>query len=192
MTLSEIHSAIPKGLNEKNTLKAFGYVLRDVLCAVAVYKLGWMINPLSRSLVKDFGLHSNVGTLVEWSAWALYWHCQGIILAGWWCLAHEAGHGTLSSYSWVNHLIGFTLHTVRTHFSTNCSLPDGLLSSFSYHIIHGGRLTKLTTRRRCPLSVMKTLFLERAQITVYPLNLQLNSQTTMMFLKKHPSILSFA
>ena len=35
----------------------------------------------------------------------LYWYCQVIILAGWLCMAHETGHGTLSSYSWVNHLI---------------------------------------------------------------------------------------
>jgi len=115
VTLSEVHSVVPKNLHEKNTPKAFAYVLRDVLCAVAVYKLGWMIDPFSRALVERFGLPSNIGTLVEWSAWVLYWNCQGVILAGWWCMAHEAGHGTLSSYSWVNHLIGFALHTVRTH-----------------------------------------------------------------------------
>jgi fatty acid desaturase len=34
-------------------------------------------------------------------------------------MAHEAGHGTLSPYSWINHFIGFTLHTVRTHFLSN-------------------------------------------------------------------------
>jgi omega-6 fatty acid desaturase (delta-12 desaturase) len=28
-------------------------------------------------------------------------------------MAHEAGHGTLSSSNWVNHLIGYTMHTVR-------------------------------------------------------------------------------
>ena len=117
MTLSEIRSVVPKSLHKKNTLKAFGYVLRDVLCAVAVYKLGWVIDPFSRSLVEDFGLAPIIGTLVNWFSWALYWHCQGVILAGWWCMAHEAGHGTLSSFSWVNHLIGFTLHTVRNSFS---------------------------------------------------------------------------
>ena len=116
VTLSEIRSVIPKALHEKNTLKALGYLLRDVLCAVVVYKLGWMIDPFSRSLVEGFRLAPVVGTFVNWFSWALYWYCQGIILAGWWCMAHEAGHGTLSSYSWVNHLIGFTLHTVRTHF----------------------------------------------------------------------------
>lgn len=27
-------------------------------------------------------------------------------------LGHEAGHGTLSQHKWVNHVIGYTLHTV--------------------------------------------------------------------------------
>lgn len=75
-----------------------------------------MIDPLAHALVDDFGLPPSVGSIVRWFLWALYWHCQGIILAGWWCMAHEAGHGTLSSYSWVNDLIGFTMHTVRIHF----------------------------------------------------------------------------
>lgn len=113
MTLSELHSVIPKHLHQKDTGKALYYVARDVLCAVIVYKLGWLIDPLARSLVNDFGVSSNIGFAVKWSLWALYWHWQGVILAGWWCMAHEAGHGTLSSYGWVNHLIGYSMHTVR-------------------------------------------------------------------------------
>ena len=136
MTLSEIRSVVPKTLHEKNTLRSFGYVLRDVFCAVAVYKLGWMIDPFSRSLVEDFRLSPIIGTLVNWSSWGLYWHCQGVILAGWWCMAHEAGHGTLSSYSWVNHLIGFTLHTVTTIFlQISCPFPDGLFLVHSRTIL---------------------------------------------------------
>ena len=84
--------------------------MRDVVCAVIVYKLGWMIDPFARTLV-DWGLPSTVATITKWSLWALYWHWQGVILAGWWCMAHEAGHGSLSNYSWVNHVIGYSLHT---------------------------------------------------------------------------------
>ena len=41
VTLSEIRFrvVVPKTLHEKNALRAFGYVLRDVLCTVVVYKL---------------------------------------------------------------------------------------------------------------------------------------------------------
>jgi len=111
VTLSELHSVIPKHLHQRDTGKALYYVARDVLCAVIVYKLGWLIDPLARSLVNDFGVSSNIGFAVKWSLWALYWHWQGVILAGWWCMAHEAGHGTLSQYGWVNHLIGYSMHT---------------------------------------------------------------------------------
>ena len=106
-----------KPFHEKNALRAFAYVLRDVLCTVVVYKLGWMFDPFSesRSLVEDFRLAPVVGTLVNWFSWALYWYCH---VAGWWCMAHEAGHGPRYNFflQLVNLFIGFTLHTVRTHF----------------------------------------------------------------------------
>ena len=151
-----------------------------------------MIDPFSRSLVEDFRLAPIVGTLVNWSSWALYWNFQGVILAGWWCLAHEAGHGTLSSYNWVNHFIGFTMHTVGTHFpSKELTITlTAYFSSLSHHTSHGDRPTVLTTRRRCPLNVTKPLYLEHAPITDSPVNLQPHSLTTMIFLRKRRSILS--
>src|SRR5258708_95196 len=71
-----------------------------------------MIDPFSRVLVENYGLSSNAGTISKCALWALYSHTQGVILAGWWCMAHEAGHGSLSNHSWVNHLIGYSMHTV--------------------------------------------------------------------------------
>ncbi|KAG5351422.1 hypothetical protein C0989_006532 [Termitomyces sp. Mn162] len=76
-----------------------------------MYRLGWLIDPIAKSLVQDYGAHHMVGNTVKWGLWALYWHWQGVILAGWWCMAHEAGHGSLSNYSWFNHLVGYSLHT---------------------------------------------------------------------------------
>ncbi|PPQ94926.1 hypothetical protein CVT25_004412 [Psilocybe cyanescens] len=111
VTLSEVHSVVPKHLHEKNTFKALLYVARDITCAVIVYKLGWMIDTFARTLVTDYNVPSSAGTAIKWSLWALYWHWQGVILAGWWCMAHEAGHGSLSSLSWVNHLVGYSMHT---------------------------------------------------------------------------------
>jgi len=111
VTLSEVHSVVPKHLHEKNTFKALLYVFRDIFCAFVVYKLGWMIDPFAQRLSETFGLSSSVGFAAKWSLWALYWHVQGVILAGWWCMAHEAGHGSLSNHSWVNHLIGYSMHT---------------------------------------------------------------------------------
>lgn len=110
-TLAEVHSVIPKHLHEKDTFKALSYAARDVICAVIVYKLGWLIEPFARSLVQDYGAPDYVGTIAKWGLWALYWHWQGVILAGWWCMAHEAGHGTVSNHQWVNHLVGYTMHT---------------------------------------------------------------------------------
>lgn len=51
-------------------------------------------------------------TSMRWSAWGFYFYWQSIAFASLWCLGHEAGHGTLSDYSWLNTLLGFVLHTV--------------------------------------------------------------------------------
>ncbi|KAJ7595185.1 delta-12 fatty acid desaturase [Mycena floridula] len=111
VTLAEIHSVVPKELHEKDTLKASLYAIRDITCAVIVYRLGWLIDSFAQSLVHTHGLPIAASTAVKWSLWGLYWHWQGVILAGWWCLAHEAGHGSLSPYSWFNHAVGFSMHT---------------------------------------------------------------------------------
>lgn len=111
VTLAEVRAVVPKVLYQKHTLTGLAYVARDVLCAFALYNFGWFIDPLARSLVEDYGWSLLFGVASKWSIWVLYWYWQGIILAGWWCLAHEAGHGTLSQYNWVNHIVGYSLHT---------------------------------------------------------------------------------
>lgn len=96
MTLSEIHSAIPKEFHEKNTFKASLNVLRSIGCAFILYRLAWFIGPFIQWLSQTDSLPSTAVTGLKWSLRVFYWHWQGVILAGWWCLGHEAGHGTLS------------------------------------------------------------------------------------------------
>lgn len=107
VTLPELRASIPKHLYEKSTTKAALYISRDVFFAVLFYILAGYIQPLCAYLA-----YPPVATaIIRWSLWVAYWYWQGIVLAGWWCLGHEAGHGTLSQYSAVNHVVGFTLHT---------------------------------------------------------------------------------
>lgn len=112
VTLAQVHSAIPKHLHEKSTIKSVGYASRDIICAVIVYKLGWKIDTCAKSLVADYNYSSLVGWLVKWGLWQAYWYWQGIVLAGWWVMGHEAGHGSLSNHAWINHIVGFPFHTV--------------------------------------------------------------------------------
>lgn len=142
MTLAEIHYVVPQHLHRKDTHKGLYYVFRDIFFAVLVFKLGLMIEPFSMSMV-DRSL--TVGVVSKWCFWTLYWYCQGIILGGWWCLAHEAGHGNISSYKWVNNLIGYTLHTVsRRVFQVLYPFEESRLSLCL--TIRGGPLTAATTK----------------------------------------------
>lgn len=97
--------------------------MRDIACAVVVYKLAWMIDPFAQSLLEQYKLPSVVGTIAKRLLWAFYWFWQGIIFTGWWCMAHEAGHGTLFNNNWLNHLIGYLLHTVCLPFVISPRFP---------------------------------------------------------------------
>lgn len=111
VTLPEIRATIPKHLYEKSTAKGLFFFARDVISVMILYKLGTLITPLGQ-LLKSYELHPQYVRVVTWSLWALYFHAQGVVFAGLWCLGHEAGHGTLSPHSAINHALGFVLHTV--------------------------------------------------------------------------------
>lgn len=56
-------------------------------------------------------------------------------------LGHEAGHGTLSSYDWVNHVVGFVLHTVGQGDSMQSDGTDrAVFASFYWFRITRGAL----------------------------------------------------
>ncbi|KAJ7475899.1 delta-12 fatty acid desaturase [Mycena latifolia] len=109
--ISEIHAAVPKHLFRKSTVKGLFYYARDILFTFLAGKLGSMIDPFCQKVEDVYDLGSTINFILRSSLWAVYWHWQGVIMAGLWTLAHEAGHGTLSDYNWVNHFIGYTLHT---------------------------------------------------------------------------------
>ncbi|KAF8308723.1 uncharacterized protein EI90DRAFT_3129707 [Cantharellus anzutake] len=107
ITLKQIHEAIPKDAYEKSTLKGLSYVARDIFFSLLFYKLATYIDPFADSLEQGHWVRFGV----KWSLWSLYWYSAGIAWAGMWTLGHEAGHGVLANQSWLNHAVGFTLHS---------------------------------------------------------------------------------
>jgi hypothetical protein len=86
VTLSEIHAAVPKHLYQKSTIKGLYYVMRDIFCALLVYKMAKQVDPLCRYLVWTFGCHPIAANFIKCILWMAYWSLQGIIWAGVWCL----------------------------------------------------------------------------------------------------------
>lgn len=107
VTLSEVRSVVPKHLFEKSTLRGLLYVARDLACVLLFWELAKRIDPF----VHASGFHPATAAALRWFSWVVYWLAQSLAFSGCWCLAHEAGHGTLSSLSWINHVCGFVLHT---------------------------------------------------------------------------------
>lgn len=113
VTVAELRSAIPKHLYQKSTLKALYYVARDIMWALVLYNLGTRISGITAAAPPLIGPldYKIISRLVEWIAWSLYFYWQSLVFSGFWCLGHEAGHGTLSDHTWFNTVVGFTLHT---------------------------------------------------------------------------------
>ncbi|KAH7868007.1 delta-12 fatty acid desaturase [Lentinula edodes] len=107
ITWNELHSSLPKHIFRRSTVKGVSYVVRDVTLAIVLYRLAWFLE----SPATVFFEPSNFLRLVKYVLWLFYFNAQGILFTSWWCLAHEASHGTLSSFALVNDAVGFVLHT---------------------------------------------------------------------------------
>lgn len=113
MTWNQLHSALPRHIFKKSALKGLSYVVRDVTLAILLYRLAWSLDTIATTLVGSWNASQTHLRMLKWMLWIIYFNVQGILLTSWWCLAHEASHGTLSSFTLVNDLVGFVLHTVN-------------------------------------------------------------------------------
>lgn len=109
-SLAQVRAKIPSYLYQKSTTQGIYYVARDTAFILLFYKLGVSIDSFCAFLTR-YGLQPALVTLAKCLLWPLYWYWQSLGFAGWWCLGHEAGHGTVSQFPWVNTVIGFTLHS---------------------------------------------------------------------------------
>jgi len=96
---SEIKKAIPAHCFEHSIAKALGNVVRDGL-VIGLFAF------FATSLLK---VHDQ--SWFDVLGWCLYAFFQGTALTGWWVLAHECGHGGFSQYTWLNDIVGWTLHS---------------------------------------------------------------------------------
>ncbi|KAJ3886899.1 fatty acid conjugase [Lentinula edodes] len=111
VTWNELYSALPKDIFKKSSVKGLSYVVRDVALATVLYKLAWSVDPTATAALRRCNVSLDHVWILKCILWFLYFHVQGILLTSWWCLAHEASHGTLSSFTLVNDVVGFILHT---------------------------------------------------------------------------------
>ncbi|OSX63288.1 hypothetical protein POSPLADRAFT_1168809 [Postia placenta MAD-698-R-SB12] len=112
ITLKEIHEAVPKHLLRKNPWLSAYYCVRDIVCCVAIFYVGFHIEDILKS---DFG--GLVPLTALWQVylartglWLLYWWFQGLSFASFFCIAHELGHQTMFNNRYVNDTLGYFFH----------------------------------------------------------------------------------
>ncbi|KIJ38494.1 hypothetical protein M422DRAFT_33273 [Sphaerobolus stellatus SS14] len=109
-TLKELKDAVPKEAFGRNTFKGVYYIIRHLTIAGIFFWLASHIDTVTALLnSKEYPALSK---LSYWGLWMTYWFFQSLSGGAFWTLGHEAGHGTLSPYPWVNNLLGFGIHTI--------------------------------------------------------------------------------
>jgi Fatty acid desaturase len=98
-TIKEAHDAIPARCFRRNTLVSIAYVLRDFALVIT----------LAYTAASQFPAIQN--QYLRTLAWSTYAFCQGLAFTGLWELAHECGHGALSTKKWANDAMGLFIHS---------------------------------------------------------------------------------
>ncbi|KAK6978221.1 delta-12 fatty acid desaturase [Favolaschia claudopus] len=111
-TISELRKAIPPELHKKSTIRGLWIGARSVAFVAAFYYCGTKIDSVTPVIAASLRLSPLSTSLLRFTLWISYWFWQGIGMAGLWCYAHEAGHGTISDSSLLNNTLGYILHTV--------------------------------------------------------------------------------
>ncbi|KAG0477042.1 hypothetical protein HPP92_013883 [Vanilla planifolia] len=89
--LAEIRAAIPKHCWVKDTWRSMSYVMRDVAVV--------------------FGLAAAAAHINSRVVWPLYWVAQGTMFWALFVLGHDCGHGSFSSNTNLNSVVGHLLHS---------------------------------------------------------------------------------
>jgi len=98
-TMKDIYDAIPRHCLRSDTFLSLSYILRDFIFVATLMGLASQIPLLPHPYLR-------------FTAWATYAFTQGLVFTGLWEIAHEAGHGALSPYRWVNGVIGMVVHSL--------------------------------------------------------------------------------
>jgi len=122
-TIKELRQAIPPHCFERDTLKSFSYLIKDLAVIGALTYAATFID-----------LYLPIA--LRFIAWPTYWFFCGAFATGVWVIAHECGHQAFSPSKKINNTVGFILHSALL-------VPyHSWRISHSKHHKHTGHVTK--------------------------------------------------
>ncbi|EIN09269.1 fatty acid conjugase [Punctularia strigosozonata HHB-11173 SS5] len=110
VTISQVRAVVPRKLFERSTSTGLYFVARTIGYPVLFWLLSSYIGDIAHA-TRTYTRSPTLESCVRGLLWVMYWWWQGIAFTGIWCLAHEAGHESLSPKKWINHVAGFALHS---------------------------------------------------------------------------------
>ena len=122
-----LRAAVPAHCFVRSPLRSLFFVVRDAaLMALVVYAQLRFGLPLAAA-----------GWLPAFCVWVAYAVVCGTVATGLWVIAHECGHDAFSSYSWLNDLVGLTLHSFLLVPFFPWSVSHAKHHKFTNHLLLG-------------------------------------------------------
>lgn len=102
-TVQQVKDMIPAHLFEHSIAQSLYHLSMDIVQACTLWFLATYIDTIPT--------HFPSLWWAPYVLWPVMWWVLGVVLTGWWVLAHECGHGGFSQYRMLNDAVGFVLHS---------------------------------------------------------------------------------
>ncbi|KAI0777781.1 fatty acid desaturase-domain-containing protein [Trametes elegans] len=109
-SIKELLAVIPPHCYKRSTLRSLSYVMMDLTIIASLCKLSYVLDGLLTPEYISLP-YTALYPAARFSVWALYSFISGLFGFGLWSIAHECGHYGFSEYKWVNHAVGWVLHS---------------------------------------------------------------------------------
>ncbi|TDL15824.1 delta-12 fatty acid desaturase protein [Rickenella mellea] len=110
VSTKDVLSAIPAHCYKRSAFRSSLYVLWDFCLWAIIYQFADAANSAIDPNFLDLP-HPFLYSLARFSIWSLYGFAAGLVATGLWVIAHECGHQSFSEYPFLNHTVGWVLHS---------------------------------------------------------------------------------
>ena len=97
-SIVDIKQVIPKGCFQSSLAWSMAYAIKDLVQVIGLYALISYLDAITTSPV------------LRAAFFALYWFAQGTVFMGVFCIGHDCGHSSFSTYPVINDIIGTISH----------------------------------------------------------------------------------
>ncbi|KAN0082600.1 Fatty acid desaturase domain containing protein [Tylopilus felleus] len=110
LTTKDLLGAIPAHCFKRSIIRSSLYLVWDCIAIGGIYKAATFLDALVTPEAINLP-HPILYPMARFSTWSLYGFWVGLFGMGLWVIAHECGHQAFSESKFINHTVGWVLHS---------------------------------------------------------------------------------